>query len=53
MQYEVGEIVVHPAHGTGEIVALEEQEVVEGYTKYCVIFFPRKQTQDPHPNAQN
>lgn len=40
MQYEVGEIVVHPAHGTGEIVALEEQEVVEGYTKYCVIFFP-------------
>jgi len=40
MQYVVGENVVHPAHGAGEIVGVEELESTEDSKEYCVIFFP-------------
>jgi CarD family transcriptional regulator len=40
MQYIVGENVVHPAHGAGEIIATEEQESTDESSQYCVIFFP-------------
>ncbi len=40
MQYLVGENVVHPAHGAGEIVGADEQESTDDSKKYCVIFFP-------------
>lgn len=40
MQYVVGENIVHPAHGAGEIVGVEEQEASDDSNQYCVIFFP-------------
>lgn len=40
MEYEVGENIVHPAHGTGEILGVEEQVLAEESKEYCVIFFP-------------
>lgn len=42
MQFSVGQNVVHPAHGAGEIVDVEHQELVEGFKHYYVIEFVGK-----------
>ena len=42
MQYSVGESVVHPAHGAGEIIGVEEHELVSGFSRYYVIEFLAK-----------
>lgn len=42
MDFGVGEHVVHPAHGTGEIVKIEEQELATGFSQYYVVSFPDK-----------
>lgn len=39
MQFSIGQSVVHPAHGAGEIVDIEEMELVSGFKKYYVIEF--------------
>ena len=39
MEYAVGENVVHPAHGAGTIVDIQEHEIIEGLTRYYVIEF--------------
>lgn len=42
MEYIVGENVVHPAHGAGTIVDIQEREIIEGLTRYYVIEFGEK-----------
>jgi len=42
LQYAIGESVVHPAHGAGEIVGMEERELVSGFSRYYVIEFLSK-----------
>lgn len=42
MQFSVGQNIVHPAHGAGEIVDIENQELVSGFKKYYVIEFTGK-----------
>jgi CarD family transcriptional regulator len=39
VQFSIGQSVVHPAHGAGEIVDIEEMELVSGFKKYYVIEF--------------
>lgn len=39
MEFAIGDHVIHPAHGPGEVVDYEEQELVGGYRRYCVIQF--------------
>lgn len=41
MDFEIGQDVVHPAHGPGTIVDIEENELVEGYHRFYVIEFVR------------
>lgn len=41
MHFQVGQSVVHPAHGAGEIVEIETLERKEGQTLYYVIQFVR------------
>lgn len=42
MEYAVGQNIIHPAHGAGEVVDIEDQELVEGFKKYYVIRFAEK-----------
>ncbi len=42
MHYDIGEHVVHPAHGAGTIVDIQEQELIEGFSQYYVIKFSDK-----------
>lgn len=42
MQYSVGQNVVHPTHGTGEIVDITDEELVEGFKNYYVVEFATK-----------
>lgn len=42
MGYAVGQNIIHPAHGAGEVVGIENQELVEGYKKYYVVNFEEK-----------
>jgi len=42
LQFIVGESVVHPAHGAGEIIDVENMELVSGFKKYYVIEFLAK-----------
>jgi CarD family transcriptional regulator len=42
MEYAVGQNIIHPAHGAGEVVDIENQELVEGFKKYYVIRFADK-----------
>ena len=42
MDFSVGQHIVHPAHGAGTVVGLQEQELVEGYEEYYVIRFAQK-----------
>jgi CarD family transcriptional regulator len=39
-QLSVGDRVVHPIHGVGEIIEINHQELVEGFEHYCVIRIP-------------
>ncbi|MBX3053028.1 MAG: hypothetical protein KF753_16215 [Caldilineaceae bacterium] len=41
MDFSIGQDVVHPAHGPGTIVDIEEKELVEGYHRFYVIKFVR------------
>ncbi len=42
MLFSVGQNIVHPAHGAGTIVALQEQELVKGFRRYYVVRFADK-----------
>lgn len=42
MGYAVGQNIIHPAHGAGEVVGIEDQELVEGFKKYYVVNFEEK-----------
>jgi len=42
MEYAVGQNIIHPAHGAGKVVDIEEQELVEGFDQYYVIHFADK-----------
>lgn len=35
--FEVGDKVVHPAHGAGVVARIEEKELLEGFTSYYII----------------
>jgi CarD family transcriptional regulator len=37
MEFSIGDQVVHPTHGTGQITAEEQLELVEGFENYYVI----------------
>jgi len=39
MLFDIGQNIVHPAHGAGTIVGIDEQELVTGYSQYYVIEF--------------
>lgn len=39
MQFAIGENVVHPSHGAGQITGIEQQELVSGFHQYYVIEF--------------
>ena len=39
MQFDVGQNIVHPAHGAGTIIDISNQELVSGYVEYYVIEF--------------
>jgi CarD family transcriptional regulator len=39
VEFAIGDHVIHPAHGPGEIVAFQETELVGGFRRYCVIRF--------------
>ncbi|MCL4831378.1 MAG: hypothetical protein KJZ86_03020 [Caldilineaceae bacterium] len=41
MDFAIGQDVVHPAHGPGTIVDIEESELVAGYHRFYVIEFVR------------
>jgi CarD family transcriptional regulator len=43
MDYTVGQTIMHPTHGPGEIIGIEHQEFVEGFKRYYVISFADKQ----------
>jgi CarD family transcriptional regulator len=43
MDYTIGQTIIHPAHGPGEIVGIEHHEFVEGFKRYYVIRFADKQ----------
>lgn len=40
MDYAIGDQVIHPAHGTGEITAVKDIELVEGFEHYYEIQIP-------------
>lgn len=42
MKFSVGQHIVHPAHGAGTVVGVQEQELVEGFQQYYVIKFAQK-----------
>lgn len=42
MEFDVGQHIVHPAHGAGTVVGVQEQELVEGYQRYYVVRFADK-----------
>ncbi len=42
MEFNVGQHIVHPAHGAGTVVGVQEQELVEGYQQYYVVSFTDK-----------
>ena len=42
MEFSVGEHIVHPAHGTGTVVGVKNQELATGYQSYYVIRFADK-----------
>lgn len=42
MEFSVGEHIVHPAHGTGTVVGVKNQELATGYQRYYVIRFADK-----------
>lgn len=42
MQFTIGQNVIHPSHGPGEIVDVTEINLVDGFTNYYVIEFPRQ-----------
>ena len=41
MGFMIGQSVIHPAHGAGKIVGIQEEELVKGYQSYYVIEFAR------------
>lgn len=43
MEYQVGDKVVHRAHGGGTIVEIKDIELVEGFERYYSIEFPEKE----------
>lgn len=45
MQLSVGQNVVHPMHGTGEITQIKKMDLVEGFNRYYEVeFFEKKLT---------
>ncbi len=42
MEYAIGQNVIHPAHGPGEVIDIELQELTEGDQRYYVLHFADK-----------
>jgi CarD family transcriptional regulator len=42
VEFSVGDKVVHPGRGCGQIIGLEHLDLVEGFERYYVIEFPDK-----------
>lgn len=42
MEFSVGDTVMYPRHGVGEITDIEHKELVEGFADYYVIDIPKK-----------
>jgi CarD family transcriptional regulator len=42
LQLTVGQNVVHPTHGIGEIINIKQMDIVEGFKRYYVIEFLTK-----------
>jgi CarD family transcriptional regulator len=42
MQFAIGDNVVHPLHGPGRIIGLEQKELLDGRKRYYVIEIPTK-----------
>jgi RNA polymerase-interacting CarD/CdnL/TRCF family regulator len=42
MEFSVGEKVIHPRHGCGQIVGPERLDLVEAFERYYVIKFAEK-----------
>ena len=42
MTFEIGDKVVHPAHGAGTIIAINEKRLHDHSNQYYVIFMPAK-----------
>ncbi|GIV78300.1 MAG: hypothetical protein KatS3mg050_2694 [Litorilinea sp.] len=42
MQFAVGQNIVHPSHGAGTVIDVQNQELVEGFRRYYVIRFDGK-----------
>ncbi len=41
MGFMIGQKVIHPAHGAGKVVGIQEEELVKGFQRYYVIEFAR------------
>lgn len=55
MEFSVGQTLIHPYHGAGEVVDVEDKELVEGFEHYYVIRFEGKEltTRIPIRNADD
>ena len=41
-QFEVGQNVIHPTHGAGEVIGIEQMDLLEEFNRYYVIAFDAK-----------
>lgn len=41
-QFEIGQDVIHPTHGAGEVVGIEKMDLLEEFNRYYVIEFDDK-----------
>src|SRR3954467_1198929 len=39
--FKIGELIVHPSHGVGQIVSIDEQEIAGAKLELLVINFPK------------
>lgn len=54
MEFSVGQTLIHPYHGAGEVLDIENKELVEGFENYYVIHFEGNEltTRIPVRNAE-
>ena len=41
MGFMIGQSVIHPAHGAGEIVGFQEEELIKGFQRHYIIEIAR------------